>query len=287
MNHNQQPSSNGHDTEKKKKKKLSRKQRLMGTGAVVSVAAALGGGYLAGSAGSGASKVTKPQGIEITNDQHGKKQFEQALDPNTDERLVSEGIDAPTPEESLQELFNAMGHDYRILNTYANLTGAYASLPEALNSPDGNASILLDKDGKSLSKAGKQILGFVERTLTDSLSPGSYSPGGAQELLSQGGATVKFIDLKDAILNQNWGPLYITGMDKNGFVRAGKYNTFGNDTKALWISYPDPNSEGGWSSVTVALSGGQPVLDNMAQIDSIPRGHTEADGHQQILPAYD
>ncbi len=295
MSHNHPPQGS-HETTKKKK--LSKKQKLMGAGAIVTVAAAFVAGNSTGGGGGG-NKIKTPQALEqvdLKKPESGQERFKQVLDSNEQHRLISSGIDAPTPEAALEELFNAMGHDYRILDVYAKLSGAYMGLgPEVQNNPD-NAELLLTKDGKSLSDIGKSTLSFVEESLTGSINPADnngvvgapHTPEEVEKMIANGDASIEFIDLGDEIYG---GPWYMTGMSKNGLVRSDQYNTFGDNTKAITINFPslgnsDLPSEGGWSSVTVALSGGQPVLDNETQIDSIPQGHTEADGHQQTLPAY-
>ena len=115
---------------KKKKRKLSKKQKLMGVGATVATGVALfGAGTMVGGS---ANKVKTPQGLEqvdLSKTEHGQEQFKQILDPNEQSRLVSEGVDAPTPEAALDELFNAMGHDYRILDVYANYGCVLLLLP--------------------------------------------------------------------------------------------------------------------------------------------------------------
>ena len=263
---------------KKKKRKLSKKQKLMGVGATVATGVALfGAGTMVGGS---ANKVKTPQGLEqvdLSKTEHGQEQFKQILDPNEQSRLVSEGVDAPTPEAALDELFNAMGHDYRILDVYANLSGAYNSFgldSQEFNDQDLQAWLLSD-DGKTLSSEGQQILKLVKVNLTEGVR------GNPEDV------TVQFVDLKDEITNDNWGPLYMTGIDKDGLVRDTNYNTFGDNTKAVNITFPAvsgmPN-DGGRASITFAVSGGQPILDGSSQIDSVPVGLTEAQGHQPIEP---
>ncbi len=297
MAHESLPSVPSRHETRKKKRKLSTKQKIMGAGATIATGVALfGAGTIVGGS---SERAQTPQGLEqvdLSKAEHGQERFKQILDPNEEHRLVSEGIDAPTTQEALQKLFNAMSHDYRVLDAYAKLTGAYFGLgPEVQSNPD-NATLLLSEDGKTLSQNGKQILGFVEQVLTGtevgSMTPEeSYADGSTEKMLANGDATTEFVDMEDAIVNKNQGPLYITGMGKSGLVRNSQENTFGDDAKAISISFPatgNPlmHSEGGRSNIVIAVSGGQPVLDGYSQTDLVPEGLTEAQGHQPITPEY-